>query len=113
MGLSTDDILTGLEKHTRYAVPELVLNTVREQFRRYGVLKLEKSGQRLFLTSKDQLILREISAQRTVQPFIEERLDDNTVAVKPHLRGHLKQALIKLGFPVEDLAGYENGDHTR
>ncbi|MBP7584239.1 MAG: DEAD/DEAH box helicase [Spirochaetes bacterium] len=111
MGLSLDDILTGLEKHTRYAVPELVLNTVREQFRRYGVLKLEKSGQRLFLTSKDQLILREISAQRTVQPFIEERLDDNTVAVKPHLRGHVKQALIKLGFPVEDLAGYENGDH--
>jgi DNA excision repair protein ERCC-3 len=110
MGLTLDDILGGLEKHSRYAVPELVLNTAKEQFRRYGVLKLERSGERLLLTSRDQLILREIAAQRSVQPFLEERIDDHTMAVKPHLRGHVKQALIKLGFPVEDLAGYEDGD---
>ena len=110
MGLTLDDILGGLEKHSRYAVPELVLNTAKEQFRRYGVLKLERSGDRLFLTSRDQLILREIAAQRSVQPFLEERIDDHSMAVKPHLRGHVKQALIKLGFPVEDLAGYEDGD---
>ncbi len=110
MGLTLGDIISSLEEHSRYAVPELVLNTVEEQFRRYGVLKLVKSETGLRLTSKDALILREITAQRTVQPFLEERVDDNTVAVKPHLRGHVKQALIKLGFPVEDLAGYENGD---
>jgi len=110
MGLTLEDIIASLEAHSRYAVPELVLNTVREQFRRYGVLKLVKSDTGLYLTSKDTLILREITAQRTVQPFLDERVDDNTVAVKPLLRGHVKQALIKLGFPVEDLAGYEKGD---
>jgi len=27
------------------------------------------------------------------------------------MRGHVKQALVKIGFPVEDLAGYVDGEH--
>ncbi len=110
MGLDVNQIIESLRLHSRYAIPDIVLSTITEQFRRYGVLKLVRRDDRLFLTSKDVLILREIAAQRTVQNFIEDRIDDNTLAVKPHLRGHIKQALIKIGFPVEDLAGYEDGD---
>ena len=29
--------------------------------------------------------------------------------VKDEMRGDIKQALIKIGFPVEDLAGYVDG----
>ena len=31
--------------------------------------------------------------------------------VSAGLRGHLKQTLIRLGFPVEDRAGYRKGKH--
>ena len=47
---------------------------------------------------------------RKMEVFIEKRIDDSTLLVKSNLRGHIKQALIKKGFPVEDLAGYDDGD---
>ncbi len=38
------------------------------------------------------------------------RLDDDTVLVHPSERGRLKQALLKVGWPAEDLAGYVDGE---
>jgi DNA excision repair protein ERCC-3 len=38
------------------------------------------------------------------------RIDDDTVSVHPSERGRLKQALLKLGWPAEDLAGYVDGE---
>src|SRR5690606_21412263 len=38
------------------------------------------------------------------------RIDDDTVAVHASERGRLKQALLKLGWPAEDLAGYVDGE---
>ena len=38
------------------------------------------------------------------------RIDDDTVAVHPSERGQLKQALLKVGWPAEDLAGYVDGE---
>jgi DNA excision repair protein ERCC-3 len=38
------------------------------------------------------------------------RIDDLTVAVHPSERGHLKQELLKVGWPAEDLAGYVDGE---
>src|SRR5215213_11058548 len=38
------------------------------------------------------------------------RIDDSTVAVHASERGNLKQALLKLGWPAEDHAGYVDGE---
>ena len=38
------------------------------------------------------------------------QVDDDTIAVHPSERGRLKQALLKLGWPAEDLAGYVDGE---
>jgi len=37
-------------------------------------------------------------------------IDATTVLVHPSERGHLKQALVKLGWPAEDIAGYVDGE---
>src|SRR6266566_25422 len=42
--------------------------------------------------------------------MLGERIDDDTVAVHPSERGRLKQALLKVGWPAEDLAGYVDGE---
>ena len=42
--------------------------------------------------------------------MLGERLDDHTVVVHPSERGNLKQALLKLGWPAEDFAGYVDGE---
>src|SRR5262249_36884373 len=43
-------------------------------------------------------------------PMLGARIDDDTVLVHPSERGRLKQALLKVGWPAEDLAGYVNGE---
>jgi DNA excision repair protein ERCC-3 len=42
--------------------------------------------------------------------LLGERLDDSTVLVHPSERGHLKQQLLKVGWPAEDRAGYVDGE---
>lgn len=109
-GLTYNDILERLETFSRYDIPEIVIVTIREQMRRYGLLKLRKADEDLLLVSEDDILLNELINHKKVQPFIEDRPDPHTLRVRPNFRGHIKQALIKIGFPVEDLAGYEDGD---
>jgi DNA excision repair protein ERCC-3 len=109
-GLVFSDIIKTLEKFSRYEIPEIVISTVIETIKRYGLLKLGRMGDELVLTSEDPLLLNEMIRDKKVQQFVNEKIDDMNIRVKPHYRGHLKQALIKIGFPVEDLAGYEDGD---
>jgi DNA excision repair protein ERCC-3 len=42
--------------------------------------------------------------------MLGDRIDDETIMVHPSERGRLKQALLKLGWPAEDLAGYVDGE---
>jgi DNA excision repair protein ERCC-3 len=65
---------------------------------------------RLVLVSHDSMLLNEIMHNRKIEQYIEHQLDNFRIVVRGELRGHVKQALIRIGFPVEDLAGYEPGD---
>jgi len=109
-GLDYNTIWKRLETYSKYEIPEVVAITIKEQMSRYGLLKLQKAGDYLVLTSKDDILLTEMMNHKKVQVFISERLDPYTLKITPNCRGHIKQSLIKIGFPVEDLAGYEEGD---
>jgi DNA excision repair protein ERCC-3 len=43
-------------------------------------------------------------------PLLGARLDGDTGVVHPSERGHPKQALLKIGWSAEDLAGYVDGE---
>jgi len=109
-GMGQKDILDALKRYSRYDIPEIVSVTIREQMGRYGILKLFREQDRLVLRSSDPLILSEIYSDKKVQHFIESRIDPVSLLVRGHFRGHIKQSLIRMGFPVEDLAGYDEGD---
>jgi len=47
---------------------------------------------------------------KKIEPLVGARIDDDTVVVHPSERGHMKQVLLKLGWPAEDLAGYVDGE---
>ncbi|EJO70799.1 MULTISPECIES: DNA repair helicase XPB [Leptospira] len=108
--MSADEIVECLEKFSRYSVPKNIVNEIREQISRYGKVKLvkEESGE-LAILSNEKGFLQEIGNHRAVQPFIESTFPDK-IYIKKEYRGHIKQALIKIGFPVEDLAGYDEGN---
>ena len=55
-------------------------------------------------------MLEEVLRAKKVAGMLGARIDDDTVAVHPSERGNLKQALLKLGWPAEDYAGYVDGE---
>ncbi len=109
-GLRVKDIISYLEHYSKYEIPDTVYTTINEQMKRYGLLKLIKVNDNLVLSSTDPVLINEILYNKKFQNYIHERIDLNNINVKKIFRGHIKQALIKIGFPVEDLAGYDEGD---
>ncbi|HET7660396.1 MAG TPA: helicase-associated domain-containing protein, partial [Oryzihumus sp.] len=109
-GHDAEQVVNALITHSRYAVPHALLVDVADTMDRYGRLRLEKDGERLVLHSTDRPVLEEVLRHKKIQPLLGERLDDSTVAVHPSERGHLKQLLLKVGWPAEDLAGYVDGE---
>jgi DNA excision repair protein ERCC-3 len=78
---------------------------------RYGRLRLEKHPTHgLVLISTDRPVLEEVLRAKRIQGMLGERLDDDSVVVHASERGNLKQALLKLGWPAEDYAGYVDGE---
>jgi len=110
-GLDVSDILEALHQYSRYAVPETVSVSIKEQMSRYGLIRLiRRDDGRFCIVSNDIPLLTEIVHNRKIDMYIDEHLADGSVLIKPNSRGHVKQALIKAGFPVEDVAGYDEGE---
>ncbi len=110
-GLRSDAIMEALETYSRYEIPEPVIASITTQMNRYGLLKLVMIEDRLVLHSSDDILIKEIFHNSKFLHYFEEKIDDHSLAIKKLFRGHIKQALIKIGFPVEDLAGYDKGDY--
>jgi DNA excision repair protein ERCC-3 len=110
-GHDAEQVVDALLRFSRYAVPHSLLIDVAETMARYGRLRLEKHPTHgLVLVASDRPVLEEVLRSRKVAPMLGARIDAETVAVHPSERGLLKQALLKLGWPAEDLAGYVNGE---
>ena len=109
--MTAEEIVDALYKYSKYPVPQVVNAEIYTQMGRYGKLKLERDERNeLILTSTDAHYIAEIGRNKKIQPYIEGPKDKHTLYVKGEFRGHVKQALIKIGFPVEDVAGYEKGN---
>ena len=110
-GHDAEQVVDTLLEFSRYAVPHSLLVDVAETMARYGRLRLEKHPTHgLTLVSNDRPVLEEVLRAKKVAGMLGSRIDDDTVAVHPSERGNLKQALLKLGWPAEDYAGYVDGE---
>jgi DNA excision repair protein ERCC-3 len=110
-GHDAEQVVDVLLKFSRYAVPHALLVDVAETMARYGRLRLEKHPVHgLVLVSSDRPVLEEVLRAKKIAGMIGERIDDDTVVVHGSERGNLKQALLKIGWPAEDYAGYVDGE---
>lgn len=111
-GMSADIILEGLDRLSKYPVPDNVRVEIREAISRYGRVRLMQDPvdeHKLRLTSDDTLLLLELERNRYLKPYILDRLGPHTLHVPASRRGHVKQALVKAGYPAADLVGYVSG----
>ncbi len=110
-GHDAEQVVDALVRFSRYAVPQPLLVDVVDTMGRYGRLQLAQSPVHgLVLVALDRAVLEEVLRQKKIAPLLGARIDDDTVLVHPSERGHLKQALLKIGWPAEDLAGYVDGE---
>lgn len=109
-GLSAAQILADLEAYSKYGLPSNVARDIEEYVGRYGRVKLVREGENLVVTSEDAVLMVEILHHKKTQVYLRQALDPHRVVVAPGMRGHLKQALLQIGYPAEDLAGYVVGE---
>ncbi len=110
-GHDAEQVVDALVRFSRYAVPQPLLVDVVDTMGRYGRLQLSHHpAHGLVLSALDRAVLEEVLRQKKIIPMLGARIDDDTVVVHPSERGHLKQALLKIGWPAEDLAGYVDGE---
>jgi DNA excision repair protein ERCC-3 len=123
-GMNADVMLDVLRKYSKFPVPSNLAADLAEVVCRYGRVRLERmpslsslapqegeggAAAALRLVCKDALLLEELSRQPKVRALLGERLDAASFRIDPAFRGVLKQALIAVGYPAEDVAGYTEG----
>jgi DNA excision repair protein ERCC-3 len=103
-------VLDVLDKYSKFPIPASIRVDIEQTMSRYGRLVIRKgeSGD-LELYSDEPAVLLETTRQRKVNDLLLDRIDQNTWRIADWARGQIKQELLKLGWPAEDLAGYTPG----
>ncbi|CAM3045146.1 DNA repair helicase XPB [Corynebacterium gottingense] len=110
-GFDAEQAVDTLERYSRFPVPQPLLISVAETMARYGRLKLvQHPAHGLILEADEPALLTEVTRSKKVRPLIGSPIDATSIPVHPSARGQIKQELTKLGWPVEDLAGYVDGE---
>ncbi len=126
LGHTAEMIEEVLEEYAAFPVPPNVIDEVRAWIERYGCLRIERRGERFELVADDPAHLRDILGFEALRRMLEveparpgDGRDDGVgdgvgdaprVWLKEFTRGSLKQALIRIGYPVDDRGGYVEGD---
>jgi DNA excision repair protein ERCC-3 len=103
-------MLATLDRWSRFPVPASVSIDIRETVGRYGRLVIERDDEgALVLRSTDPAVLAEVARNKRIQPLLIGHPSPDAYVVDAWARGHIKQELLKIGWPAEDLAGYTPG----
>ena len=109
-GFTAEQMVDVLRRYSKFPIPNTLPADVAETVSRYGRVKLVRGDDgNLRLICADKPLLEELIRQKKVKEYLGEKLDATSFAIEPKFRGVLKQALIVVGYPAEDLAGYTSG----
>jgi DNA excision repair protein ERCC-3 len=115
-GMTAPAMVDVLARYSKFPLPANLAADIADLVGRYGRVRLERApgaegeaAPMLRLVCPDRPLLEELARQPKVKQYLGRRVDAATFEVDPAHRGVLKQALIAVGYPAEDLAGYTAG----
>ena len=109
-GHDSDFVLDVLDRYAKFPVPGSVRADIIETMSRYGRLVIQRDvNGELELRSTDKAVVAEVARHKKIAELLVERTGEETFRLQPWARGQVKQELLKLGWPAEDLAGYAEG----
>jgi len=110
-GVSSEEMAATLERWSKYPVPQNLIQEIQDHGTRYGRLRLVRKGERLALEMDDRGLFWELEHQKSLFGLLDEPYPDQKgIYLKDGSRGEVKLQLIRLGHPVQDLAGFKAGD---
>lgn len=109
-GFTATEMIAVLQKYTKFPIPPNIPTDINETVSRYGRVKLERFDEnRLRLVCLEKPLLEELARQPKVKTLLGEKIDTTSYVIDAANRGVIKLALIAVGYPAEDLAGYVEG----
>lgn len=102
-GISAEEAVNRLRRYSKHDVPEIVATTILNNGKRYGKVRLLEEDGSFFIECADSGVLAEVRAALKVP-------EGERIRVSPAFRGQVKQILLKIGYPVLDLAGYSDAE---
>ena len=114
-GLSVEEVRNILERFSRYDLPPNVLRDIEDYMSRYGrvVIAAGEDSSELVLTTDDPILMTELRHHEAIGKLLGASDGDTACKIAPGMRGVIKQALIGLGYPAQDLAGYTKGEDLK
>ena len=110
-GVTCEEMAATLERWSKYPVPQNLIQEIQDHGTRYGKLRLVDRGGRLALEMDDRGLYYELENQRSLQELLAEPYPDQRgIYLQNGMRGEVKLQLIRLGHPVQDMAGFKPGD---
>lgn len=108
-GWTVPEAVGFLEEESKFGLPASLKRQVEEKMGRCGLVTLTSKEKQLILSVADAALSQKMRKSR---PWRDRMtfLGRGTFAVPSELRGWVKQELIRLGYPVEDRAGYTRGE---
>jgi DNA excision repair protein ERCC-3 len=110
LGLTAADMVEVLVKFSKFPPPDLILADIGDMAGRFGCVSLDRVDDGLMLTVKDKPTAELLQREKIVAPWLKARLSPEAFSVDPAHRGVLKQALVQVGYPAQDRAGYSDGE---
>lgn len=109
-GIEYDNICAILKKYSRYDIPEHILENIEDLLNRWGELELyaNQEDDLLYLKVKNREILLELEYNKSLKSILQPCDGGFTLSIFD--RGISKAKLIKLGYPVKDMAPLKEGD---
>jgi DNA excision repair protein ERCC-3 len=109
LGMTAREVIARLERYSKYPLPSNVVDDIAELMGRFGKIVLEEDDGQLVLRADDGALLSHLSRHPRLAGLLGQKLDENRTCIPAAHRGLIKQALIGIGFPAFDKAGYVDG----
>ncbi|MEO2146737.1 MAG: DNA repair helicase XPB [bacterium] len=109
LGVTAEEMIATLEDLSCVPIPPNIEQEITEWVSCYGVLRIERREVGFELISTDPTLVADVLAHEAVRKHCNLG-PDGEVFLDDLQRGLIKQALIRIGFPVDDRGGYLDGD---
>lgn len=110
-GMAANEMVDILVEFSKFPLPGNLPTDIRERVRRYGRVRIVRDDQpqMLKLICEDRPLFEELARQKSLKAYFNDPIDEISCRIHEKFRGVVKQALIVVGYPAEDLAGYVEG----